>query len=265
MKLTQSVLSLGLLFALAPLVTESDVPARETIVFDDFSSDVVGEFPINWRWRKNRDTGDADKAREDGVDVFRWMIEEEDGNRYLHIRDEHRPGHSVSVFMEPKDWDLRENRILRWRWRVNEVPPGADERYTETNDMAASVAVVYKTGFLNLSPHVIRWMWSSTLPVGAVSYRAGRGRPYSIVVGTGDVGAGEWVTIERDLVDDYLAIFGETPPDKPKAIVLASDANRTPGGAADADYDDIQALADWSEGFPKAPLTLDKEYMKENN
>jgi len=51
------------------------------------------------------------------------------------------------------------------------------------------------------------------------------------------------------------------PPDRPEAIVLSSDANRTPGGAADADYDDIRVLTSYSEGYPKEPYRLLKQYV----
>ncbi len=237
----------------------------EPLVFDDFSSTVVGQFPDTWTWRLENETGDAEKARKDGVDVFRWVVRSEGANRYLHIRDEYRPGPTVSLFVQTDEsgWKLSERPILSWRWRVNEIPPGADERYTETNDTPASVAVIYGTRF-PFTPIVIRWVWSSTLPVGAVAYRPGRGRPYVIVVGSGSDRLGEWVTVERNLVEDYRAIFGKEPPNEPKAIQISTDANRTEGAASDADYDDFRALAAYSPGFPKEPFTLLKQYMEGN-
>lgn len=246
------------------LVARQETPP-DPIVFDDFSGSEVGDFPTGWAWRRNRDTGDAEKARKDGVDVFRYVVESENGNKYLHVRDEYRPGHSVALYIEPKDmgWNLDTHPILSWRWRVNEIPPGADERYTETNDSPAAVSVVYGTKF-PFTPITIRWVWSSTLPVGAVAYRPGRGRAYNIVLGSGTEHLGEWVTVERDLVNDYISIFGKLPPNDPKAITIQSDANRTEGGAADADYDDFKALAEYSPGFPKEPLVLKKEYMEGN-
>jgi hypothetical protein len=261
-------LLLGLL-ALSALPT-SVLLARQTAprsprVFDDFSSTVVGEFPGTWKWRLENASGDAAKAKKDGVDVSRWVVRSEGANKYLHIRDEYRPGATVSLFIQTDEsgWKLSEHPILSWRWRVSEIPPGADERYTDTNDTPASVAVVYGTRF-PFTPIVIRWVWSSTLPVGAVAYRPGRGRPYIIVVGSGSDRLGEWITVERNLVEDYVAIFGKEPPNEPKGIQISTDANRTPGGASDADYDDFRALARYSPGFPKEPRTLLKQYMQGN-
>jgi hypothetical protein len=261
-----------LLLGLLPLslLPASVLPALQAAprvprVFDDFSSAAEGEFPSTWQWRLENASGDVAKARKDGVDISRWVVRSDAGNKYLHVRDEYRPGPTVSLFIQTdkSGWRLSEHPVLSWRWRVNEIPPGADERYTETNDTPASVAVVYGTRF-PFTPIVIRWVWSSTLPVGAVAYRPGRGRPYIIVVGSGSDRLGEWVTVERNLVEDYRAIFGKEPPDEPKGIQLSTDANRTVGAASDADYDDFRALAAYSPGFPKEPRALLKQYMEGN-
>ena len=248
-----------------PALPVTQDQSQDVIFFGDFSSSTTGEFPTDWSWRREGDHGDAEKARQDGVDVFRWQVQEETDNRYLHIRDEHRPGPTVSVFIETEDfdWKLDEHPILSWRWRVNEIPPGADERYTETNDSPASVSVIYGTR-LFVIPITIKWVWSSTLPVGAVAYRPGRGRAHTIVLGSGGLGLGEWVTVERNIFEDYINIHGDFPPNEPKGINLSSDANRTPGGAADADYDDFKALSTYSPGFPKEPFGLLKQFMEEN-
>ncbi|MDP2958998.1 MAG: DUF3047 domain-containing protein [Longimicrobiales bacterium] len=259
------ILGLLALCALPVSVLLANQTPPGPFLFDDFSRTEVGQFPRTWRWRRDNDTGDAEKARKDGVDVFRYVVASEGGNKYVHVRDEFRPGSSVALFIQTDDsgWRLDRHPILSWRWRVNEVPAGADERYTDTNDTPAAVSVVYGTKF-PFTPITIRWVWSSTLPVGAVAYRPGRGRAYNLVLGSGSDRLGEWVTVERNLVEDYVAIFGKQPPNEPKAITIQSDANRTPGGAADADYDDFRALAAYSPGFPKEPFVLLKQYMQGN-
>ncbi len=256
----------SVLLPLAPLwVAIQEEPQRE-ILFDDFSSSTIGLFPDVWRWRRDRATGDVSNAIRDGVDIFRYVIDGTSSNKYLHVRDEHRPGHSVSLYLETKklfSWEIEEFPILSWRWRVNEVPPDADERYTETNDTPASVLVLYGKKF-PFTPISIKYVWSSTLPVGAVAYRPGRGRPYIIVLGSGTARLGEWITVERNVLEDYVTIFGKAPPERPEAVVISSDANRTPGGVADADYDDFKVLSRYSDGFPKEPFELLFEFMEDN-
>lgn len=239
---------------------------QNAIVIEDFSSYQVGKYPAGLKWRKGGDSGDVEDAKKDDVDIFKYQVEEQDGNKYLHVRAEYRPGHAVSVILEVKktvDWNINKYPILSWRWRVHEVPPGADERFTETNDSAAGVSLVYGKKFPFI-PITIKYVWSSTLPVGAVAYRPGKGHAHVIVLGSGSEELGKWVTIERNVYEDYVKIFGKRPPNKPEAIVIQSDANRTPGGAADADYDEFKVLSSYSEGFPKAPFKLLPEYMKDN-
>ena len=249
----------------APVLLARQAAPRAPLVFDDFSAAAVGQFPGTWKWRLENASGDVEKARKDGVDISRWVVKSEGGNQFLHVRDEYHPGPTVSLFVQTDEsgWKLSERPILSWRWRVSEIPPGADERYTETNDTPASVTVVYGTRF-PFTPIAIRWVWSSTLPVGAVAYRPGRGRPYTIVLGSGSERLGKWITVERNLVEDYRAIYGKEPPNEPKGIQLSTDANRTEGAASDADYDDFRALAAYSPGFPKEPFTLLKQYMQGN-
>jgi hypothetical protein len=260
-----AVVLLALAAVPAGVLLATQTPPREPILFDDFSRSTVGEFPTGWNWRHDQAAGNLAKARKDGVDVSRWTVRNDGGNRYVHIRDEHRPGHSVALVMDTRrsGWRLNQHPILSWRWRVDEIPAGADERYTETNDSPAAVSVVFGTRF-PMTPITIRWVWSSTLPVGAVAYRPGRGRAHNVVLGSGSVGLGEWVTVERNVVEDYVAIHGKAPPNEPQAILIQSDANRTPGGAAEAAYDDFRALAAYSPGFPRPPFTLLKQYMEGN-
>jgi hypothetical protein len=85
-----------------------------------------------------------------------------------------------------------------------------------------------------------------------------------VVLGTGTDRLGEWITIERNIVEDYIAIFGKEPPDHPKGIQISTDANRSEGAASEADYDDFKALSTYSPGFPQEPFSLLKEYLEGN-
>ena len=58
-----------------------------------------------------------------------------------------------------------------------------------------------------------------------------------IAVTSGDEEAGQWVTVERDIVADYKAAFGEAPPEI-MGIGIMSDSDNT-GESATAWYGDI--------------------------
>ncbi|MFQ5890542.1 MAG: DUF3047 domain-containing protein, partial [Gemmatimonadota bacterium] len=186
----------------------------------------VDELPVGWSWKIK----DDDKHKP-------YRVREEDGNKYLEATDE---GESVILGKEVK-WDLRKYPYVSFRWRVHEIPKGADERFDETVDSAAGIYFIYKKKLLGLIPESVKYVWSSSLPVGSATQREGVGKPWMIVVGTDKEGLDEWHTYVFDLRAAYKETFGGKPPDKPIGIGLLSDANST-NSHAYADYDDIRAL-----------------------
>lgn len=161
------------------------------------------------------------------------MVEEND-NRYLRARD-----HGQAVVLGKEiDWDLDDYSYLSFRVRVHEIPAGGDERYDETVDSAAGIYVIYRKRLFGTIPVSVKYVWSSTLPIGAATRRGGIGRPWQIVFGSGREGLGEWRTYVFDLRDAYRSTFGDEPPTRPVGIAIQSDANST-GTRAYADYDDI--------------------------
>lgn len=199
---------------------------RDAMVVEDFEDEVVGELPKGWHWRDR----DEDEHKP-------YEVREEDGNKYLAARDE---GESVSLGKDV-EWDLEEYPYISFRVRVHEIPEGADERYDETVDSAAGVYVVYDRKAFGLIPVSVKYVWSSTLPVGAATQRRGVGKPWQVVVASGEEGLGEWHTFVFDLRETYRDTFGGDPPDKPLGVAVLSDANAV-GGRAYADYDDIRLL-----------------------
>lgn len=199
---------------------------REELVLEDFESTPVGELPVGWSWR------DRDDAKEKP-----YRVREVDGNRYLEATDD---GQSVILGREIR-WNLDEYPYISFRIRVNEIPEGGDERYGETVDSAAGIYVTYKKKMLGRIPESVKFVWSSTLPVGAATIRQGIGRPWQVVIGSGEDGLGEWRTYVFDLRDAYRKTFRGNPGHRPEGIGILSDANSTHSKAY-ADYDDIRVL-----------------------
>ena len=199
---------------------------RDELVLEDFESTPVGELPVGWTWCD----GDKDKEKP-------YRVREEDGNRYLEATDE---GQSVILGREIR-WDLDEYPYISFRVRVNEIPEGGDERYGEKVDSAAGLYVTYKKKMLGKIPESVKFVWSSTLPVGSATIREGIGRPWNVVIGSGEDGLGEWRTYVFDLRDAYKKTFRGGPGHRPEGVGILSDANSTHSKAY-ADYDDIRVL-----------------------
>lgn len=64
-----------------------------------------------------------------------YSVAEEGGNRFLRAYANQQDVQiGISQPIQPKQFPA-----LQWRWRVKQLPAGADERAEKTNDSAASV------------------------------------------------------------------------------------------------------------------------------
>ena len=212
----------------APSAGEHEVPPY--IVIEDFASTPLDSLPRDWRWRGK----DDDKPK-------LYTVHEINGRRYLAAQD---TGHSV-VLMKRFHWDPRQYPIMTWCWRADALPPGGDERYTETNDSAAGVHVIFSRNLLGI-PRQIKYVWSTTLAPGTVSRRKGIARPWFVVLQSGSEKQGQWLQEWVDLEKDHERILSSDLPKKTIGIALLTDANSTQGYAAAA-YADFRV-------WPRAAL-----------
>lgn len=204
---------------------EAELTERGYVILEDFEEDEVGKLPKAWTWRKR----DQDKNKP-------YKIKEENGNKYLAADDN---GESVIIGKDIK-WNLKKYPYISFKWRARSLPEGGDERYGKTVDSAAGIYIVYKKK-LGLIPVTVKYVWSTTLPVGATMRRSGTGKPWMIVAESGEENLGEWHTYVFNVYEAYKKTFGGEPPEKVIALGILSDANSTHSQAY-ADYDDIFAL-----------------------
>jgi ABC-type transporter MlaC component len=215
---------------------EAELTGRGYVVLEDFEADEVGKLPKDWSWR-NRDNN-KNKP---------YVVMEENGNKYLAADDN---GESVILGKNIK-WNLKKYPYISFKWRARNLPDGGDERFGQTVDSAAGLYIVYKKK-LGLIPESVKYVWSTTLPVGSTMRRSGTGKPWMIVAESGDEHLGEWRTFVFNVYEAYKKTFGGNPPKTAIAIGILSDANST-NSKAYADYDDIKALksADADSGVKK--------------
>ncbi|MEZ4704671.1 MAG: DUF3047 domain-containing protein [Bdellovibrionota bacterium] len=188
-------------------------------VLEDFQSYPEGKAPSGeWKVR----SGDPSQV---------YSIQKEDNNQFLRASDK---GQSVQFFVKKK-WSLTKYPCLQWKWRVHDFPEGADERNRSKNDSAAGIYVVFpKRWFI---PDSIKYVWSTVAPVETVVRNHDR-FPMK-VVSTGTDAKGKWVTVERNVLEDYKTLFDRSPS-SPVALGFLTDSNNVGGGAV-ADYDDLRA------------------------
>ncbi len=135
--------------------------------------------------------------------------------------------------------NTRTHPVLSWDWRAIDLPAGAREDDDSRNDSGAGVYVLFSIdGRFIKRPKAIKYVYSSTLPVGTVvTY----GKLKVVVVSSARNGAGDWEHIERNVVEDYRRLFGDEPPAAPLYIRLWSDSDNM-GVISRADFDNVMLL-----------------------
>jgi hypothetical protein len=194
--------------------------AAECVLIDDFSRGPVGEFPLDWKPRK-----------EDGRPVY--SIREEDGRRFLHAASR---GIGIQAGREVA-WDLDTYPILAWSWRAVEFPKGSDERKSSSNDSAVSVYALFP-GALNTVKSV-KYIWSRVAPVGT-NLTSSAGNTQVRVLRSGTQQAGQWLDEQADVREDYRKLFKVDKPPKPAGIAVLTDSDDTKG-SAQGDYVNFRA------------------------
>lgn len=207
-----------------------------SILVEDFSNEKEGTLPSRWFDQKGEKVPayytDENQTR------YLYSVVEENNNKFLRF-DGVRGVHLNFPIREVENYNINDHPILTWKWRAHLLPEGANEDRNSTNDVAASIYIVYSLNWLRI-PRVIRYTWSSTLPVGTELSKNFNNQKI-VVVESGDENLGEWVTFERNIKEDYRRLFGGRPPSRPLAILILSDGNST-GTPVKADYDDIRFL-----------------------
>jgi len=215
MPLTVVLASMAFLIALA-----APLPAEDCIVIEDFAKAAVGQFPPDWKVRKDA-----------GRTVY--TVQEEGGLRFLHA---HSKGHGVQAAKE-FTWDLSRYPVLSWAWRPREFPAGAHEQEGK-NDSVLSVYMMVPYSSIR-GPKAVKYIWSERVAVGT-RLESNGGLTQVRVLQTGTQKRGEWVEERVNVRDDYLAYFREKDVPKPGGIAVLTDADDT-SSSAQGDYAKLRA------------------------
>ena len=188
--------------------------AADVVVVEDWSTIPIGSRGIPQGWR----------GQDWGNPIYDMTVVENGGHRVLHLKSKDE---SSTISRDIKQRiDLSETPILEWRWKVVTLPAGGDSRRRETDDQAAQIYVVWPRFPESLRSRIIGYVWDTTAPVGTIVKSQKTGTVTYVVVQSGTARLGQWITEQRNVVDDFRKIYGETP-DNPGAISVAIDSNDT--------------------------------------
>lgn len=163
----------------------------------------------------------------------RYALEKSNGNLALRA-DSHA---SASGRFREVNIDLSTTPILNWRWKIDGVLEGVDERTRQGDDYAARIYVVFSGGVMFWRTRAINYVWSNNQPAGSSWPNAFTGRAHMIAIESGAARAGQWMSARRDVRADYRRAFGEEPGHV-DAVAIMTDTDNS-SGVATAWYGDI--------------------------
>lgn len=163
----------------------------------------------------------------------RYTVEATERGRVLRAQSEA----SASGLIFEMEYDPHGQPLLSWCWKVDNVLEKGDAATREGDDYAARVYVIFPHWFFPKTK-TLNYIWANRLPQGRVVANPFVSNARMVAVRSGPEQAGQWLCEERNVVEDYRAIFGEDPP-RVGAIAIMTDTDNT-GEAATAWYDDIR-------------------------
>jgi hypothetical protein len=211
----------ALVAAVAPAGAQTAAPPSDCLTLEDFAKAKVGEFPADWKPRKDT-----------GRDLYKVL--EEKGLRFLRavVR-----GFGVQA-ARPYERDLGAYPVLAWSWRVREFPRGADEREPATNDSAVAVYLLVPYSRIT-GPKAVKYVWSEKVPVGT-RLASNMGLTQVRVLRSGPAKKGEWVEERANVRDDYRRYFETDDTPRPAGIAVLTDSDDTKS-SAQGDYANFRA------------------------
>ncbi len=166
---------------------------------------------------------------------------------------------SASGIVAPVRFDINASPILQWRWKVAQLIDDADNAVASREDSPvriilnfdgdraklslrdkASSAIAKRISGRELPYAELMYIWSNRAPVGTVIENPHTHRIEMVVATSGAASVGQWVTVRRNVVDDFRRAFNELPGLLTDVAVL-TDTDNT-GATVDAWYGDIRFL-----------------------
>jgi len=187
----------------------------------------------------------------------KYAFVENDGKVVVHARAEA----AASGFNFPVKFDVRSSPFVEFRWKIAKLIDGADNRVAAKEDSPVRLVLGFEGDKSKLTfkertasalarsatgkdlPYAqMIYIWSNTEPVGTVIENTHTRRVRMVVAATGGGDAGKWVTLTRNVVEDFKKAFGEEPG-LMTDVGIMTDTDNT-GETVDAWYGDIRFGAD---------------------
>ncbi len=167
-----------------------------------------------------------------------YRVLSENGTSYLNSESKNA---SSGLFIKTKH-KATPDLWLSWRWRALQFPTKKDPNRLANrseDDFVARIYVIFAAANIFRSD-VIEYVWDESIVVGTHNQSPYSDRIQLLVVKSGKNGDGAegWDSQERNVYQDYRALFGKEPKLDIGMIAVMSDSDNT-GTEASADFADI--------------------------
>ncbi|MCE5194158.1 MAG: DUF3047 domain-containing protein [Nitrospiraceae bacterium] len=146
-----------------------------------------------------------------------WELKTKNGDALFKIlnEDDEKIVHFTSIdssfsFQRDISLNLKDYPCLVMKWKAVKLPTGGDVRKGKTDDQALQTLIAFKGG------NILSYVWDTNAPEGFLKDDS-IGFPLNLkikilVVKSGASQIGQWLTITRNVYDDYKKFFGKEPP-----------------------------------------------------
>ncbi|NKI35215.1 DUF3047 domain-containing protein [Wenzhouxiangella sp. XN79A] len=179
---------------------------------------------------------DWDERRFEGETSYEIVSPDAAGAEHAALRADCRDGTASGRLLE-REFDLAAAPILEWRWRVEALYDGLDERSKAGDDYPARVYVVARR-WPAFRSRAINYVWSGHQPVGSTWPNAFSEAFVMVAVRSGHERLGEWVTERRDVRADFLRLH-DLDLDTVDALAIMTDCDNA-GQSTTAFYGPIR-------------------------
>jgi hypothetical protein len=185
-------LSAAILF-LASFFPIGSLAAGDSIRLDFRAKQISDNAPTGWEYRGKFGTKDA---------VFDIVRDAESGTRVLRMTADRATG---VVLFDMEDIDLEKYPIMRWKWKVEVLPAGADARIKAKDDQGISIYI----GYGRFTQTSVSYAWQTVTPKGETGKSVYNGLVTTYWRSMRDEkdGLNVWYTEERNVRDDIKRLF----------------------------------------------------------
>jgi hypothetical protein len=167
---------------------------------------------------------------------------------------------AASGLTYPVKFDVKAAPTIQFRWKVASLIDGADNSVASKEDSPVRIVLGFdgdkskltfkeKTSSLlaktatgrDLPYAQLVYVWANTAPAGTIIPNPHTKRVQMIVAVSGASQVGKWVTVSRNVVEDFKKAFGEDPGLLTDVAIL-TDTDNT-GASVEAWYGDIRFVA----------------------